>query len=159
MDTSPFPMKVCTFWTMSAFMAFMAIVQWAFFSMLHLLWHRSSIYIVIFENSWQSHLWPSVWHWICHYLFLRLRSVAVRIRTPNHPLASRTRLPTAAAHTHLDWYTNSTNFIQQRAIQYHWQFAIEFSKSSASIYLPGMNSIRQKTEHIFRWKNLPSILH
>ena len=43
--------------------------------------------VVISEDPWHSHLFPSVWMWSCHYLFLRLRSVAAGIRTPNLPLA------------------------------------------------------------------------
>ena len=44
--------------------------------------------MVISEDPWQSHLLPSVWQ--CHYLFLRLRSVAARIRTSNLTLAEQT---------------------------------------------------------------------
>ena len=32
--------------------------------------------MAISEDPWHSHLLPSVWHGSCHYLFLRLRSVA-----------------------------------------------------------------------------------
>ena len=32
--------------------------------------------MVISEDPWHSHLMPTVWRWSCHYLFLRLRSVA-----------------------------------------------------------------------------------
>ena len=32
--------------------------------------------MVISEDPWHSHLMPSVWQWSCHYLFLRLMSVA-----------------------------------------------------------------------------------
>ena len=38
--------------------------------------------MVISEDPWHSHLLPSVWRWSCHYLFLRLRSVATGDRTP-----------------------------------------------------------------------------
>ena len=38
--------------------------------------------MVISEDPWHSHLLLSVWQWSCHYLFLRLRSVAAGIRTP-----------------------------------------------------------------------------
>ena len=40
--------------------------------------------MVISEDPWHSHLLPSVCQWSCHYLFLRLRSVATgdRIRAP-----------------------------------------------------------------------------
>ena len=41
--------------------------------------------MVISENPWYSHLLPSVWQWIYHFLFLRLRSVAAVIRTLNLP--------------------------------------------------------------------------
>ena len=33
---------------------------------------------------------PSVWQWLCDYLFLRLRSTAAEIRTPNLPHAKGT---------------------------------------------------------------------
>ena len=38
--------------------------------------------MVIFKDPWHSHLLPSVWQWMCHYLFLRLRSVSTGDRTP-----------------------------------------------------------------------------
>ena len=41
----------------------------------------------ISEDPWHSHLLSSVWQWSCHYLLLRLRSVATGNRTP----ISRTR--------------------------------------------------------------------
>ena len=41
--------------------------------------------MVISEDPWHLHLLPSVLQWSCHYLFLRLRSVAAGIRTPNLP--------------------------------------------------------------------------
>ena len=37
----------------------------------------------IYEDPCHSHLLPSVWEWSCHYLFVRLRSVATGDRTPN----------------------------------------------------------------------------
>ena len=47
-----------------------------------------SFYIMIIpEYPWHSHLLTSVWQWICHYLYLRLRTIAAGIRTPNLPLA------------------------------------------------------------------------
>ena len=46
--------------------------------------------MIISEDPWHSHQLPSVWQWNCHYLFLRLRSVADGIRTPNLPHARRT---------------------------------------------------------------------
>ena len=46
--------------------------------------------IVISEDTWHSDQLPSVLAWSCNYLFLRLRVVAVGIRTPNLPLARRT---------------------------------------------------------------------
>ena len=40
-------------------------------------------FMVISEDPRHLHLFPSVWQWSCHYLFLRLRIVAAGIRTPN----------------------------------------------------------------------------
>ena len=37
--------------------------------------------MVISKDPWNSHLLPSVWQRSCHYLFLRLRSVATGVRT------------------------------------------------------------------------------
>ena len=37
--------------------------------------------MVIAEDPWHSHLMPSVKQWSCHYLFLRLGSVAPSIRS------------------------------------------------------------------------------
>ena len=59
----------------------MAIEQWGFFSVPELLWHP--FIMVISEAPWHSQLLPSVWHWSCHYLFLRIRSTGAGIRTPN----------------------------------------------------------------------------
>ena len=43
--------------------------------------------MLISEDSWHSHLMPSVWQWSRHYLFWRLRYVAVGIRTSIQPSA------------------------------------------------------------------------
>ena len=51
--------------------------------------------MVISEDPWHSHQMLSVWQRSCHYLFLRLRSVAAGIRTPNPPFAGPTIQPTA----------------------------------------------------------------
>ena len=51
--------------------------------------------MVISEDTLHSHLPPSVWQWICRFMFLRLMSVAIGIRTPNPPLAGWTLQPTA----------------------------------------------------------------
>ena len=56
-----------------------------FLRMSYLLWHRTLFIMFISEDSWHSLLFPSVWKWSCQYLFLRLRSVAARIRIPNFP--------------------------------------------------------------------------
>ena len=70
--------------------ALMAIEQWWFFSVPHLLWHGASVY-----NGRDTHTycWAFSSAWSCHYLFLRLRSVAAGIRTPNLPLARRSSSP------------------------------------------------------------------
>ena len=67
--------------------ALMTIKQWWFFNMPHHLWHGLPFIMVISEDPRHPHLLPSVWQWSCHYLFLRLRSVAAGIQTPNLPLA------------------------------------------------------------------------
>ena len=59
----------------------MAIEQWGFFSVPHLLEHGLPFLIVTSEDPWHSHLLRSVWQWSCHYLFLRLWSVATGDRT------------------------------------------------------------------------------
>ena len=47
-----------------------------------------SVYMVISENPWQSHLLKHFWHWSFHYLILWLRSVTAGIRTHNIQHAS-----------------------------------------------------------------------
>ena len=44
--------------------AHIAIEQWGFFSVPHLLWHGTSIIMVIFEDPWHSHLLPSILQWL-----------------------------------------------------------------------------------------------
>ena len=63
--------------------ALMAIDQWRFFSVPHLLWHGHTLYMIICKDPWHPHLLPSVWQLSYHYLFLRLLSVAAGIRTPS----------------------------------------------------------------------------
>ena len=48
--------------------ALMAIEQWGFFSLLHLLWSEHPFKIDISEDPWHSHLLPSVWQCSSHYL-------------------------------------------------------------------------------------------
>ena len=45
--------------------------------------------MVTFEDPWHPQLLPNVWQWSCHYLYLRLRSVAAGIRTPNFCLRGK----------------------------------------------------------------------
>ena len=54
--------------------------------------------VIVLKDPWHSHLLPSVWQWICHYLFFRLRSVAAGIRTPNLPLVRQIPLRTKAVY-------------------------------------------------------------
>ena len=49
--------------------ALIAIEQWGFFYVPHLLWHGSSVFKVISEDSWHSHPMSSVWQWNWIYLF------------------------------------------------------------------------------------------
>ena len=60
--------------------ALMAIEQWArhtYCDTVH------PFIMVVSEDPWVSHLLPSIWQRGCHYLFLRLISVAAEIRTFN----------------------------------------------------------------------------
>ena len=59
--------------------AVMAIEQWGLLNVPHPPRHGPTV--VISEDPWHSHLLSSVWQWSCHYLFLRLRSVATGDRT------------------------------------------------------------------------------
>ena len=60
----------------------MAIALNGFCNEPHLLWNGLTVIMVISEDPWHKHLFPSVWQWSCHYLFLRLRSVATGDRSP-----------------------------------------------------------------------------
>ena len=62
--------------------ALITIEQWGFFSVPHLLWHETSVYTVISEDRWLSHLLSSVWRFRCHYLFYRITIVATGDQTP-----------------------------------------------------------------------------
>ena len=69
--------------------ALISIEQWRFFSVPTYCDTRHAFIMVITEDPWHLNLLPSVLQSSCHYLFLRLRSVAARIRTPNVSLAGR----------------------------------------------------------------------
>ena len=74
METSP--LKGCKFYLC---LALMAIEQWGFFSVTHLMCQGQTFIMVISEDLW--HTYCSVWS--SHYLLLWLRSIAAGIRTPN----------------------------------------------------------------------------
>ena len=61
--------------------ALMAIEQWRFLNVPHLLRPGLPYIMIISEDPWHSQLLPSVWQWNCHYLFLRHRSVTTGDRT------------------------------------------------------------------------------
>ena len=71
------------------------IEQWGFFSVPHLLWHWASVYNGHLRGP--VTLVPIAEHleWSCHYLFLRLRSVAAGIWTTNLLLVGPMLIPTA----------------------------------------------------------------
>ena len=56
---------------------------------------RHPFIMIISEDPCNTHPLPSVKQRSGHYLFLPLRSVAARIRTPNLPIARRRPSPTA----------------------------------------------------------------
>ena len=65
--------------------ALMSIEHWGFFKVPQVLWHGHPFIMGTPKDPWHSHILPSVWQRSCHYLFLRLRPVAVGVRTPNLP--------------------------------------------------------------------------
>ena len=80
METSPLPVKGCKFWPMLG-----SHGHWA----VRVLKRATPtvntglpFIMVISEDTWHSHLLPSVWQLSFQYLFLRLRSVATGDRTP-----------------------------------------------------------------------------
>ena len=80
MEKSPLPVKGCKFWLMLGIYG----QQWGLFSVPHCNTGHPFI-MVISEHPWHLHLLLSVWPWSCPNLFLRLRSVAAGIQTPNLP--------------------------------------------------------------------------
>ena len=82
MEKSPLPVKGCKFCHMPGTHG-----HWA----VRVLW-RANTYcdtghpfiMVISEDTWHSHLMLSVWHWSYHYLFQRLRYVAIE-KSNNQP--------------------------------------------------------------------------
>ena len=85
-ETSPLPVKVCKDLVCSALMA---IEQWGFFSMSHLLWHGHPFIMVISEDPWQSHLMPSIEQWSCHFLFKQLGLSRPEFKHPTFRLRSK----------------------------------------------------------------------
>ena len=79
LETSPLPVKGCNF---DLCPALMAIEQWGFYSVPHLLWHGAFVYNGHLRRP--VTLLPSVWQWCCHYLFLRpvawIRAIAPHAR-------------------------------------------------------------------------------
>ena len=87
METSPLPVKGCTFWPKNyARHSWPLSCEGSLACQTH--WDTGHPFVmVISEDPWHSDLMPSVWQWSCHYLFLRHRSVATGIRIPNLPHA------------------------------------------------------------------------
>ena len=71
LETSPLPVKGCKFYCS----ALMAIKQWGFFWVPHLLWHGPTLYNSHLKDLWHSHLFKRALQWNCHYLFKWLKSV------------------------------------------------------------------------------------
>ena len=83
---SPLPVKGCKFWPM---LGTLAIEQWGYFSVPHLLWHEASVYnghlrgpVALALIAERIAVEPS-------YLFLRLRSAGIRTPILNLSLAGR----------------------------------------------------------------------
>ena len=81
-EKPPLPMKGYKFWSI---LAIMAIEHWGFSSVSHVLWHGTSVYYGHLRGPVTLIMLPSVRYLSCHYLFLRLMSVAI-----NLPHARRT---------------------------------------------------------------------
>ena len=64
--------NINSWWRAALCSALMAIEQWGFLSVPHLLWHGHPFIILISEDS---HLLPIVWQWICHLLRSNLTKV------------------------------------------------------------------------------------
>ena len=63
------------------YIALMSIEQWEFLACHTYCDTGHPFTMVISEDLWHSHLFPSVWQWRCHYLFLWIRSVVAWILT------------------------------------------------------------------------------
>ena len=80
-EKSSLPGKGCS--------ALMAIEQWGFCSVQHLLWHGVSVYNGNFRGPVTLTPIAERLEMGCHYLFLRLRSIPAGFRTTDLPLARR----------------------------------------------------------------------
>ena len=85
----------------------MAIALWGLLSLPYLLWHGPYVYYVISEDTWHSHVLPSVYQWICHNPLKRLESVVAGFRTPKLLLFEQL---TSFYYMHL-FYLNSTQIV------------------------------------------------
>ena len=86
-ETSPLPVKGCTFWFLRHSRPFSSEGYLA----CHTLCDTGDpIIMVISEDPWHSHLLPTVQQWSWHYLFYWLKSVVAGIRTQNLPLVGPT---------------------------------------------------------------------
>ena len=65
--------------------ALMDIKQLGFFSAPHLLWHGNSVYMVVSEDTWHTHLLLSVWQWSCQDLILTTKFSCDRRLNTNFP--------------------------------------------------------------------------
>ena len=81
-DTSPLPVNGCKFWPL---LGTFGHEQWGFFTVPHLLWHGTSVFMVISKDPWHAHLELSraFGSGAVTTCLKRLRSVAAGIWTPN----------------------------------------------------------------------------
>ena len=80
METSPLPVKGLKFWPI---LRTLPLSREGSLACHTYCINRASIYNGHFWGSVTLTPVPVVWHWSCHFLFLRLRSVAAGIQTPN----------------------------------------------------------------------------
>ena len=94
--------------------------------------------MVISEDPWHSHLSASVWQCSCHYLFLRLRSVAAGIRTPNLSLADALTHCATSAYVNIAWIQLSFEPREGK-----WNFMILYDLSLKRYVSFALKSLRE----------------
>ena len=113
--------------------------------------------MVISEDPWHSHLLLSVKQWSCHYLVLRLRSLAAGSRTSYLPHARRKLLPTAPSPRRFCVKRGECLYISYvisnkiRYSRFHW--IIYYWRIIAIEPILSWIPTERQSRRIFRWQN------